>query len=62
MLDFQAAERQRLQEPASDIGLEPICAMVCGVFTSHLVFLNLLYHNLMYHVFCLVPYQQPPVP
>ncbi|CAL9206323.1 unnamed protein product [Musa hybrid cultivar] len=28
---------KRLQEPASDIGLEPICAMVCGVFTSHLL-------------------------
>ncbi|XP_077213192.1 SEC6 [Tasmannia lanceolata] len=28
MVDFQAAERQRLEEPASDIGLEPLCAMV----------------------------------
>lgn len=28
MIDFQAAERQRLQEPASDIGLEPLCAMI----------------------------------
>lgn len=29
MIDFQAAERQRLEEPASEIGLEALCAMVC---------------------------------
>lgn len=29
MIDFQAAERQRIEEPASEIGLEPLCAMVC---------------------------------
>lgn len=29
MIDFQAAEKKRLEEPASDIGLEPLCAMVC---------------------------------
>ncbi|XP_020090382.1 exocyst complex component SEC6 isoform X3 [Ananas comosus] len=28
MLDFQAAERQRLEEPASEIGLEALCAMI----------------------------------
>ncbi|KAJ6744867.1 hypothetical protein OIU79_031071 [Salix purpurea] len=28
MIDFQAAERKRLEEPASEIGLEPLCAMV----------------------------------
>ncbi|KAG2665417.1 hypothetical protein I3760_15G007100 [Carya illinoinensis] len=28
MNDFQAAERKRLEEPASDIGLEPLCAMI----------------------------------
>lgn len=28
MLDFQAAERQRLEEPASDVGLESLCALV----------------------------------
>ncbi|XP_073010265.1 exocyst complex component SEC6 [Typha latifolia] len=28
MLDFQAAERQRLEEPASDVGLEALCAMI----------------------------------
>ncbi|CAA7405804.1 unnamed protein product [Spirodela intermedia] len=28
MIDFQAAERQRLEEPASDIGLEPLCAVI----------------------------------
>jgi hypothetical protein len=32
MIDFQAAERQRLEEPASEIGLEPLCAMVCESF------------------------------
>ncbi|CAL9767792.1 unnamed protein product, partial [Musa acuminata subsp. burmannicoides] len=32
---------KRLQEPASDIGLEPICAMVCGVYTSHLLSMDL---------------------
>lgn len=29
MIDFQAAERRRLEEPASEIGLESLCAMVC---------------------------------
>ncbi|KAJ6840259.1 exocyst complex component SEC6 isoform X1 [Iris pallida] len=28
MIDFQAAEKHRLEEPASDIGLEPLCAMI----------------------------------
>ncbi|KAF6175649.1 hypothetical protein GIB67_022651 [Kingdonia uniflora] len=28
MIDFQAAERRRLEEPASDIGLEPLCAVI----------------------------------
>lgn len=28
MIDFQAAERQRFEEPASEIGLEPLCAMI----------------------------------
>ncbi|KAL2467974.1 Exocyst complex component SEC6 [Forsythia ovata] len=28
MIDFQAAERQRLEEPASEIGLEALCAMI----------------------------------
>lgn len=44
MLDFQAAERHRLEEPAADIGLEPICAMVCGVYNSNLGFLNFLHY------------------
>ncbi|URE10916.1 exocyst complex component 3-like [Musa troglodytarum] len=35
MLDFQAAERQRLEEPASDIGLEPICAMINNNLRCH---------------------------
>ncbi|POO00277.1 Exocyst complex component Sec [Trema orientale] len=28
MIDFQAAERRRFEEPASEIGLEPLCAMI----------------------------------
>ncbi|XP_020269122.1 exocyst complex component SEC6 isoform X2 [Asparagus officinalis] len=28
MIDFQAAQRHRLEEPASEIGLEPLCAMI----------------------------------
>ncbi|KAJ1698090.1 hypothetical protein LUZ63_006602 [Rhynchospora breviuscula] len=28
MIEFQAAERKRLDEPASDVGLEPLCAMI----------------------------------
>lgn len=28
MVDFQAAERQRLEEPVAEIGLEPLCAIV----------------------------------
>lgn len=40
MIDFQAAEKKRLEEPASEIGLEPICAMVCN-FPSSFIFFNL---------------------
>lgn len=29
MIDFQGAERKTLEEPASEIGLEALCAMVC---------------------------------
>lgn len=36
MIDFQAAEKKRLEEPASEIGLEPICAMVCNFLLSKL--------------------------
>lgn len=32
MIDFQAAEKKRLGEPASEIGLEPLCAMVSEFF------------------------------
>ncbi|KAL7116568.1 hypothetical protein ACP275_03G012600 [Erythranthe tilingii] len=28
MIDFQAAQRQKLEEPASEIGLEALCAMI----------------------------------
>lgn len=28
MFDFQAAEKHRLEEPASEVGLEPLCAMI----------------------------------
>ncbi|XP_042416077.1 exocyst complex component SEC6-like [Zingiber officinale] len=35
MLDFQAAERHRLEEPASEIGLEPICAMINNNLRCH---------------------------
>ncbi|XP_019175325.1 PREDICTED: exocyst complex component SEC6 isoform X2 [Ipomoea nil] len=28
MIDFQGAERKRLEEPASEIGLEPLCAVI----------------------------------
>lgn len=36
MIDFQAAERKRLEEPASEIGLESLCAMVCKIWKSEL--------------------------
>ena len=39
MIDFQAAERKRLEEPASEVGLEPLCAMVCELF-DHLAWDN----------------------
>ena len=45
MIDFQAAEKQRVGEPASDIGLEPLCAMVCQtiwLFKWH------YYHSLVF--------------
>lgn len=35
MIDFQAAERKRLEEPASEIGLEPLCAMVSQLHIKH---------------------------
>ena len=35
MIDFQASERKRFQEPASEIGLEPLCAMVSGSFVFY---------------------------
>ncbi|XP_078172898.1 SEC6 [Carex rostrata] len=28
MIEFQSAERKRLEEPASEVGLEPLCAMI----------------------------------
>ncbi|XWS41266.1 hypothetical protein CRYUN_Cryun17cG0066400 [Craigia yunnanensis] len=57
MIDFQAAERKRLEEPASDIGLEPLCAMVCKssgcLACSHiiwcLVLAKLIYHWFVIH-------------
>ncbi|KAL8256602.1 hypothetical protein R6Q59_031669 [Mikania micrantha] len=37
MIDFQAAVKKRLEEPASEIGLEPLCAMVCNfLFNNNL--------------------------
>ncbi|KAJ8486109.1 hypothetical protein OPV22_018594 [Ensete ventricosum] len=35
MLDFQSAERHRLEEPAADIGLEPICAVINNNLRCH---------------------------
>lgn len=35
MIDFQAAERQRLEEPASEDGLEHLCAMVNNNFRCY---------------------------
>ncbi|KAL5208881.1 hypothetical protein ABZP36_033316 [Zizania latifolia] len=35
MLDFQAAERQRLEEPASDVGLESLCALINNNLRCH---------------------------
>lgn len=32
MSDFQGAEKKGLQEPAAEIGLEPLCAMVCNIY------------------------------
>lgn len=47
MIDFQAAERKRLEEPASEIGLEPLCAMVCEFLTFNcLYFIDWLISNL----------------
>ncbi|KAH8480237.1 hypothetical protein H0E87_030477 [Populus deltoides] len=42
MIDFQAAERKRLEEPASEIGLEPLCAMVCVLL--YMRFMQVIYH------------------
>lgn len=35
MIEFQAAEKKGLEEPASEIGLEPLCAMVSALFFSY---------------------------
>ncbi|CAL1400568.1 unnamed protein product [Linum trigynum] len=35
MIDFQAAEKKRLQEPASEIGFEPLCAMINNNLCCH---------------------------
>jgi hypothetical protein len=42
MIDFQAAERKRLEEPASEIGLEPLCAMVCVLL--YMCFMQVIFH------------------
>lgn len=31
MIDFQAAQRERIAEPLSEHDLEPSCAMVCEI-------------------------------
>lgn len=43
MIDFQAAEKKRLEEPASEIGLEPLCAMVSFFFFFFLSSVYLLF-------------------
>ncbi|KAJ3695596.1 hypothetical protein LUZ60_000973 [Juncus effusus] len=35
MIDFQAAERKRLEEPASDLGLEALCAIINNNLRCH---------------------------
>ncbi|KAL5212816.1 hypothetical protein ABZP36_023663 [Zizania latifolia] len=35
MLDFQAAERQRLEEPAADVALESLCALINNNLQCH---------------------------
>lgn len=34
MIEFQSAERKRLEEPASEVGLEPLCAMVSNTLQA----------------------------
>lgn len=49
MIDFQAAERQRLEEPASEIGLEPLCAVVSEFkfhYNEGIIFIH-AYRNLL---------------
>ncbi|CAN1324148.1 Exocyst complex component SEC6 [Linum perenne] len=48
MMDFQAAEKKRLQEPASEIGLEPLCAMVCSHLCSLLVLILIMMISSIY--------------
>lgn len=41
MIDFQAAEKKRLKEPVSKIGVKPLCAMVSiNIFKCWLIVLN----------------------
>ncbi|CAK8560274.1 unnamed protein product [Lathyrus sativus] len=35
MIDFQAAEKKRLKEPASEIGVRPLCAMINNNLRCH---------------------------
>lgn len=46
MIDFQAAEKKRLEEPASEIGLEPLCAMVSVIFLPSICLL--LHHRIAF--------------
>jgi len=56
MIDFQAAEKKRLEEPASEIGLEPLCAMVSvilfasvGLLFQHMIFFaNITFNTTFY--------------
>lgn len=43
MIDFQAAERQKLEEPASEIGLEALCAMVCELCQDVIAIIDSFY-------------------
>ena len=48
MIDFQAAEKKRLEEPASEIGLEPLCAMVSVIFFASV---GLLFQRRIFYLF-----------
>jgi hypothetical protein len=49
MIEFQATVRKRLEESASDIGLESLCAMVSNYFLLQKLWIYFIIYLLQLH-------------